>query len=155
MGLNLAHLKYQVIEPALATIGLMTIAALNLVTGTALAESAASDLLQTNGPALGLWQMEPATEQDIWTNFLAFNPTIAARVQSVLAPHPTTPQLVWNLAYGAAMCRLKYWRSPEALATYNDATGLATNWKMIYNTSLGAGAVDANHVALFQQAIGT
>ena len=48
---------------------------------------------------------------------------------------------------------LKYWRSPLSLPSATDAIGLATAWKQIYNSDLGAGSVDAAHVALFQQAI--
>lgn len=152
-GINLTDLKHQVIEPALVAIGLMTVAGLNLVTGTALCESGASALVQMDGPALGLWQVEPATEQDIWTNFLAYNPMMANQVQSMLSPGATTPQLVWNLVYGAAMCRIKYWRAPAALPAYNDANGMATYWKSVYNTAGGAGVPDAAHVGFFIAAI--
>lgn len=153
-GINLTDLKYQVVEPALSVIGLNTLAALNLVVGTAVAESSASFLVQSGGgPALGLWQMEPATEQDIWDNFFFYNPTMANQVQSMMAPGATTPQLVWNLLYGASMCRVKFWRSPTLLPAYNDASGMANFWKSAYNTSLGIGSVDTAHIAMFQSAI--
>jgi hypothetical protein len=153
-GLYLSHLKYQVIEPALMTIGLMSTTALALVTGTALVESKATYLKQMDtGPALGLWQVEPATEQDIWANYLAYQHDLAAKVRSLLAPGATTMQLVGNLPYGAAICRIKYRRSPLALPESKDALGMATMWKTVYNTAGGAGTADPAHVALFQTAI--
>lgn len=155
MGLNLSNLKLLVITPALANLGLTSTAAINLVTGTALQESAVTYLEQIGGPALGLWQMEPATEQDIWTNWVPYNLSARAALEKMLAPGPTTSQLVWNLYYGAAMCRIKYYRAPDALPTYNDAQGLATYWKTIYNTSGGAGTVDTATIANFQTAIDT
>lgn len=152
-GLDVAQLKYLVTEPALSTIGLMSTAAMNLVTGTALCETGGVYLHQLSGPALGLWQMEEATEQDTWANFLAYEHDLAIRVRSLLAPGPTFTQLLTNMSYGAAMCRIKYRRSPDPLPDAKDAAGMAGMWKKIYNTSLGAGAADKAHVALFEQAI--
>ena len=152
-GIDLAQLKYLIVEPALMAIGLMSTARLNLVCGTALCESGAMFLHQVDGPALGPWQTEQATEADCWTDFLSYRHDLAARVRSLLAPGPSFSQLVGNLPYGAAMCAIKYYRSPLALPGAQDAKGMTIIWKEVYNTSLGAGAADASHVALFQQAI--
>lgn len=153
-GLDLASVKDLVIMPALQTLGLMSPAALNLVTGTGLVESGYIWLKQTGGgPALGPWQMEPATEQDIWGNWLKYQPGYEGMVRKLLVPGPTTSQLVWNLQYAAAMCRIKYLRAEPPLPAYDDAEGLATYWKNFYNTALGAGSVDAGHIASFKRAI--
>ena len=156
-GLNLTQLKYDVVEPALCAIGMNSTAALNLVTGTALAESGAVFVKQENGgPALGLWQVEPATEIDCWDNFLGFNTALAAQVKTLLQPYNTvaqrTAQLVANLGYGAAVCRLRYRRARPPLPAWNDAAGMAAYHKQIYNTALGA-ANAATNTPLFQQAI--
>lgn len=152
-GINLSQLKYDVVEPALMTVGLMGTTALNLVTGTALAESGASYLVQLGGgPALGLWQMEPATEQDIWANYLAYQRDLAAKVKGLLTGGATTAQLVGNLPYAAVMCRLKYLRAPQVLPGAKDAAGQAAYHKLIYNTA--GGAADAvRNAPLFQSAI--
>jgi hypothetical protein len=155
-GIALSQLKYAVVEPALLAIGLAGTAALNLVTGTALVESGAQYVQQINGPALGLWQMEPATEQDCWTNFLGYNTALAAQVKALLAPYNSvdqrTQQLVSNMLYAAAMCRIKYRRAAPPLPAYNDAAGMADYHKSVYNTALGAANV-ATNTPLFQQAI--
>ena len=152
-GLNIQQLKYDVVEPALAALGLMSTAALNLVTGTALVESQAAYVKQNGGgPALGLWQVEPATEQDIWTNYLAYQHDLSARVRGLLAGGATTPQLVGNLPYCAAICRLKYLRAPGALPAAKDAAAMAAYHKTIYNSSLGAANAAVNP-PIFQQAI--
>jgi hypothetical protein len=152
-GINLQHLKYEVVEPALVAIGLECAAALSLVTGTALAESGAEYLKQIGtGPALGLWQMEPATEQDIWSNFLAYQHDLASKVRGLLTGGATTPQLIGNLPYAAAMCRIKYLRAPDALPAAKDAAGMAAYHKTIYNTAQGA-ADAATNTPLFEQAI--
>ena len=156
-GLNLTQLKYDVIEPALVAIGLAGTAALNLVTGTALAESGAAFVKQENGgPALGLWQVEPATEQDTWTNYLGYNTALAAQVRALLWPYNSvdqrTQQLIGNLPYGAVVCRLKYRRAAAPLPAYNDAAGMAAYHKAIYNTAAGAANAETN-TPLIQQVI--
>ena len=62
-----------VIKPALEKLGLWSMAAEELVLGTAIVESAAIYLRQHGaGPALGLWQAEPRTHDDLYTNYLSY-----------------------------------------------------------------------------------
>ena len=159
VGLKLDHLKYYVVEPALQTIDMMSTSALNLVTGIALAESNASDLVQIlnngkRGPANGIFQMEEATLKDCIDNFLAFNPSIQTKVMSLCAPGIPIPfdQLIWNLKLASAFARIKVFRAPPALPAYNDAAGMAAYHKTWYNTTLGA-ADASNNVSLFTAAI--
>ena len=49
--------------------------------------------------------------------------------------------LATNLMYGAAVCRLCYYRQPEALPEAGDLEGQAAFWKQHYNMPLGAGKV--------------
>lgn len=152
-GVYLEHLKYDVVEPTLNVLGLNSAAALNLVTGTALAESGGQYLKQLGtGPALGLWEVEPDTEQDCWNNYLAYQHDLAVKLRSLLAPGATTTQLVWNLCYGAAICRIKYLRATDPLPGAKDAAAMAAYHKKIYNTAGGAADADTN-TPLFQSAI--
>lgn len=76
-------------------------------------------IAQVNGPALGIYQMEPATEQDIFVNFLQFKHTLDDKVEYLtndLYEH-FIPELMCNLAYSTAMARVHYYRVPEALPT--------------------------------------
>ncbi|MFT8712093.1 hypothetical protein [Komagataeibacter rhaeticus] len=155
-GLNLPQFKAEVVTPTLNAIGLGGEAAVNLLTGTALAESGLVYLRQISGPALGPWQMEPFTETDIWTTFLsnARLSSLTATMQAMLARDiPRTDQLITNMRYACAMARLKYYRAPGPLPAADDAAAQCRYWKSNYNTALGAGAADSQHVALFQQAI--
>ena len=52
--------------------------------------------------------------------------------------------LATNLMYGAAVCRLCYYRKPDALSEAGDIEGQAAFWKEHYNTIFGAGAVRKN-----------
>ena len=46
-----------------------------------------------------------------------------------------------NLIYGAAVCRLCYYRQLEALPEAGDIEGQAGFWKQHYNTPFSAGSV--------------
>ena len=62
-----------VIRPALEKLSLWSLSAEELVLGTAIVESGLTYLKQHgDGPALGLWQVEPATHDELYTNFLNF-----------------------------------------------------------------------------------
>jgi hypothetical protein len=76
-----------VIAPALALIGLGGAAAEELMLGTALQESGGGwRLAQAAGPALGIWQMEPATFTDLATIFLSHEPALAREASGGKAP---------------------------------------------------------------------
>jgi hypothetical protein len=142
---NLDNLRELVIRPALQYIELWSQAAENLVLGTALVESNGDYLHQVKGPALGLWQMEPATHDDIWDNYLAFHPELSRLVSLLESEASITrgaSELIGNLYYGAAMCRVHYRRAREPLPEAKDADAMARYWKAHYNTAKGAGRVE-------------
>ena len=132
-----------VIGPSLRSIGLWSPSAEQLLLATAVVESGLRSLKQIAGPALGVYQIEPRTHDDIWRNFLAYRRELASPVEELMA-QANTPwfiQLVWNLAYATAMARLVYYRRPEPLPEADDLVGVAEYWKAHYNTVKGAGTV--------------
>ena len=132
--------RRHIIRPVLAHLDLSGAAAEDLLLGTAVMESDLAHFRQLGGPARGLYQMEPATEEDLWRNYLDYRPALAARVRSLLAAWPPrTAQLVTNLSYATAMCRLHYRRVPAALPVAGDIESFARYWKRYYNTALGKG----------------
>jgi hypothetical protein len=132
-----------VIMPVLQQIDLFSPAAQQLLLGTALQESGLAARRQLGGgPALGLYQMEPATANDIWTNFLNYRPQLAKAVGALLSS-PTADRvqdLENNDRYATAMARVKYARAPEPLPPYNDLKAMARYWWQYYNTPRGAGS---------------
>ena len=88
------------------------------------------------GPALGICQMEPTTHDDIWNNWLLYRSELADKVIH-LCRKPVAEEMVWNLKYAVAMCRLHYYRKPGAIPT--NLHGIAAYWKEHYNTPLGKG----------------
>lgn len=136
------QLRAEVIRPVLEHLGLGGDAAEELLLGTAIQESRCGTYLRQlgGGPALGVFQMEPATHDDIWDNYLRYQLQLAGKVGALLAPWPDrAPQLVGNLAYATAMARVHYRRVPAALPAAGDLLAQARYWKRWYNTPLGAG----------------
>ena len=103
-----------VIRPALSKINLWSPSAEELVLGTAIVESGFTYLRQWgDGPALGLWQVEPSTQNDLYTNFLNYRPELGSQLMELRAPNLSMDEnLATNLMYGAAVCRLCYYRKP-------------------------------------------
>lgn len=153
-AMNIKTAKYQIVTPALKSVGLCSASAINLVTGIGAVESGYRTLHQVNGPALGYWQMEPATHDDCWTNFLDYLPFLSGLVARIASPDkPSSALLTENMRYAAAMCRIRLYRAPTRLPVATSATALCQYWKQNYNSVLGAGQVKPETVSLFQQAI--
>lgn len=136
------QLRDFVVTPTLKEIGLYSKAAMRLVIGTGLVESQLTYLHQINGIALGIYQCEPATHKDIWDNFLMYKIHIAKRLNEFNMDYRDVRQLVYNLKYATAICRIHYLRDPNPLPDENDIEGMAKTWKSVYNTHLGKGTVE-------------
>ncbi len=145
-GILASEFRLQVIRPTLQTLNLWTMSAENLLLGTAAQESQLGHyLVQENGPGLGVYQVDPATHQDIWAHYLNSRPLLANQVRSLTASTkdgviPDTI-LVTNLAYTTAIARVIYYRVAQPLPDAYDIEGLAEYWKLYYNTPLGEGEV--------------
>jgi len=142
-GLDLDQFRLRVVRPTLHYMQLHSQAAENLLVGTALTESRLKFIQQLGGPALGLYQMEPATFRDVYDNYLSYRPDLVWTVNQLRDRRPTTmeEELVYNMAFATAMARVHYRRVPAPLPDAADAMGLAKYWKIHYNTSLGKGSV--------------
>jgi len=99
-------------------------------------------LRQLGGPALGIYQMEPATEVDIMFNYLVYRPDISKLIE------PTS--LVTDLAYATAMARVHYYRHKKALPDSDDLIGLANYAKLVWNTEDGK-ATSRDYYAAFEK----
>lgn len=122
-----------------------SIAAENLLMGTAAQESKLSYLQQIRGPALGVFQMEPTTFRWLWDDWLAKRPILKLKfVDMIPSWRVGMPEreMIGNLYFAAAMCRLRYWVVTEKLPDGDDVRALARYWKAHYNTPAGAGHED-------------
>lgn len=121
--------------------------AVDLLALTAAHESKGGTYLkQIGGPALGPYQMEPTTEEDIWENYLDYRPSLSARVFNMKGKSPTTPLLATNFVYATAMARVHYFRVPSPLPKKEEENyllKLAEYAKEHYNTHLGKATPEA------------
>ncbi|KFL90784.1 hypothetical protein AmDm5_0732 [Acetobacter malorum] len=144
-------------RPALAALppALNTLSRMQGVLGIGNKESGYRYLVQTNPAetAKGFWQMETATHDDMWRNFIRYRPNLQAALLGILSgAKPEAARLVDRPIYAAAMCAVHTYRSPDALPAVNDAAGWASFWKRDYNTEGGAG-VAAEAVPYFREAM--
>lgn len=144
--LNVAQFRTEVVRPTLAVLGtwnatMNTPAAENLLIGTSLQESSLTYLRQlSGGPGLGVMQVETATHDDVWTNYLNYRDDLSLIVKGLAAGGKgTAAQLPWNLGYSVAIARLIFWRAPATMPAADDVEALGQFWKTYYNTEGGAG----------------
>lgn len=149
--MNPKQLQAEIIDPTLKALGLYSTHASNLVLATAWVESDGLSAIRQyrGGPARGLWQVEPATADDIVNRYLQARSKAALRHRLADWVHwyqlsmgkvergELRQQLTGNLYFGAALCRLRYFMSPAPIP--ETADGYAAMWKKVYNTHLGAG----------------
>lgn len=136
-----------VIDKALKDVGLYSRAASELLLGTAIQESNLTYLTQLDGDedpyddAMGVFQMERLTYDDIWENYLHYRWELARNILTAcrFIAHPDASEMVSNLRYAAIMARLHYRRVPEPLPAEGDIDGQAEYWKAYYNTEGGHG----------------
>ena len=137
--------RREVIDPTLDKLELGGESAADLMLGTAIHESKLVSRAQIGGgPALGLYQVEPKTHDDVWANFLAYKPGLATKVLQLLGDENPLHGLQYNDAYATAIARMKYFRAEkrEDLPSAGDIDGMATYWKDYYNTKRGKGTED-------------
>jgi hypothetical protein len=152
MGLDVQQLGLYVIRPTLTALaqaapGIDGPVAEALLLATAAQESQFRHLHQIGGPALGLWQMEPATHDDLrgWmtAKVQLSHPPLCYKFMYHWPPaaYPAV-RMVSDLCYACAMARVLYWRDPEPLPSLLPKGRLAALalwpiYKRVWNTSGG------------------
>lgn len=124
--------------------GCNTPAAVNLLIGTVAQESTVGGitrLKQIKGPALGIYQIEPATHKDLWDNYLLTRPDKADYVRRCGSGN-WRMDLTANLKYQTVVARLKYWRARFNWPDPTDIRALGAIWDKIYNANPDHGTVE-------------
>lgn len=127
--MNAQQLHDYIIKPTLEYMGgnYQSVEARFLLLCTAAIESDCGHFIkQVGGPALGIWQMEPATHTDIWANCDALNGEFGESIVDLgcVTAIDGDQDLVRAPMYACAMARLKYSMTPKALPAYNGGTDL-------------------------------
>lgn len=134
--LDIKDVRQLLVRPVLQYCGLHSRSAENLLIGTGLVESQFQYLIQKNGIALGLFQIEPNTFSWLIAK-LSTDKKLMLRVLQLLGM-ATLPvnhnQLINNFALSCIIARLKYWYDPTPLPDADNIEGLARYWSRIYNS---------------------
>ncbi len=139
---------------AVVEAGIGGLASEQLMMGTVIAESGLSALAQIGGgPALSMFQIEPATFKDIYYRYLQ-KPgkealQIAIKELQVDAFGPLA-QLAGNRFFACGIARIRFWMVPAKLPNLDDLEAMGAYYKKWYNTAGGAGDAD-RWVDLYRQ----
>jgi hypothetical protein len=136
-----AQLRELIIQPTLKDLVMYSPEAEELLVFTCAVESGGGTYLkQLNGPALGIYQMEPATYNDLWQNFIAKKSGLLMMLlhNFDVRNMPPEDKLIYDLRYATALCRIFYARIQAPLPPANDPQAIWEYYKKYYNTYLGA-----------------
>jgi len=129
-----------------------TDAAVELLLGTAAVESRLGTYLRQlgNGPALGIYQIEPATHDWLW-NRIHRRPMSRWKLEH-LGYHEDVDALEWDLRYSTLVARERYLADPLPLPEAGDIQAQAAYWKRVYNTWCGSGR-EEDYVRLWNELV--
>lgn len=100
-------------------------------------------LKQIKGPAMGIFQIEPATHSDLYSNYLVNHPQLKDAVDEFYATGGGFEEnMTGNLLYQIAIARAFYYRVPKALPPHTDADAMARYYKKYWNTYLGKATIE-------------
>lgn len=133
----------ELITDTLKCIGLYSKDACELVMGTFAQESNFKYVHQIGGgPALGYGQMEPATFNDIITNFLRYKPELIGKIMKTCGVITLSPEMLKdNVKLMICMTRVHYLRVKEPLPSCRDVLAMADYYKQYYNTPAGKATI--------------
>lgn len=138
---NIAQFRELIIKSTLNDLMLYSEDAEELLIFTCAVESMGGTFLhQVNGPALGIYQMEPATYNDIWQNFIKKSGPLSLKLFSNFDVNhmPSEERMIYDLRFATAMARIHYLRVKEPLPNCKDVDAIWDYYKKYYNTSKGA-----------------
>lgn len=134
-----------IIEPVLSKLQVYSKEAEEILVFTCAAESLGGTLLQqVQGPALGVYQMEPSTYTDLWINYIRARNKMA----TLMALHmgcsriPETERMIYDLHFATAMARIFYLRCSGKLPDAKDVDSIWEYYKKFYNTEKGKAKKD-------------
>ncbi len=86
--------------------------------------------------------MEPATEIDIWDNYISYRHDLKLHLRDFCCTRPSKRRLEADLTYQILMARIHYLRVEDSIPKVDDLEGQARYWKQFYNTPKGKGTVE-------------
>ena len=136
----------EIVEYALYKVDAYSDDALVLVVRTGMAESGYRALkgYGKGNPAIGFFQIEPGTMNDMIDNYIKYRSHYKVHLISLGMnfEKDTIMSVMSNIAVQAALCRIHYRRDKHSIPSWDDLEGQAKYWKRVYNTNLGRGTTE-------------
>lgn len=143
--LNINQFRELIVKSSLNDLLLYSKEAEELMIFTCAVESLGGTYLrQVKGPALGIYQMEPETHNDIWQNYIYYQTPLKMRFLTNfnIIRMPDESRMIYDLRYATAMARIHYSRITERLPNADDENAIWEYYKKYYNTEKGAATKD-------------
>lgn len=153
MGICSCELRQYVVIPTLSKLGICSVAAENLLLGTAAAQSDMGFHLNDT-THLGVYGIDSETHRKIWDEYLAFDSELASTIRGFASQHEFLKnpdfELATNLMYATAIAWMIYQRANIQLPHANDVTALARCWYEAFGQYAPNSSVDdfINHYHL-------
>ena len=140
-GMYTKQFRTHIIRPTLKHLGVYHGATEDLLFCTVSHESLGGRLLkQVSGSALGAYQIEPRTHNDLWDNYLKYKPRLSAKVK-LLCVKCDAEETIYNMRYATAIAYLVYERAKSPIPKTSNLYVLGAFYKRYYNTYLGSATV--------------
>lgn len=91
-----------------------------------------------DGPARGIWQVEPATHRDLQNNYLKYRLAFWQHLNKLLPDVVLTDPLLSCQLYSCGVARLCLYRQPDPMPALGDKNGMWQLYKKYFNSHLGA-----------------
>jgi hypothetical protein len=137
---DITQFREDIVVPPLSALNIRSPHIVELLVFTCAVESAGGTYVkQVKGPALGIYQIEPKTFTDLWTNYILRKPDIV----NMLSLHfsinriPQPEEVIHDLRL-ATICTALYYQYKRAIPIDSNIDTLWNLYKKYYNTDLGA-----------------
>ncbi len=140
---NIKQFREDIVAPTLGALQIRNANMAELLVFTCAVESAGGTYVrQIKGPALGIYQIEPATFTDLFVNYVLRKPDIANLFTLNLGMHrmPQPEEVITNLSLATACTAMLYQYRKARLPADSKLTSeqLWDIYKPLYNTVKGA-----------------
>ena len=137
---NAKQFRELIVDPVLKGMDAWTAQAADLLVMTMAHESNGGQFLKQlgKGPALGMFQMEKRSFDDLWSRCVATKPGVMQNIMAIcnLGKPPQAEEMEGNLYLATAMARVYYKQVFAAIP--NDLVEMSNYAKQYWNTSKGA-----------------
>lgn len=135
MGICSEELRQYVIVPTLNKLGCQSLAAANLLLGTAATQSQLGFHLREQR-GIGLYGVDTDAHRNVWDQYLAYDADLASQVRGFASQHEFLKapdiELATNLCYATAIAWMRYQQAGIRLPLADDVIGLARCWSQVF-----------------------